>query len=199
MIEKLRQEVHNLKKNEYITVYDENNHLMRSFFWHDGKIIEYVDNFHSWELSDKAYFSLFNSKIPLPFITFYKTDENGWIFRVKQENLQEVQKQLNSQDKNNAKIIYNKLIDDVGKKVNFRDEADGGILVCAVASDEDYYYVIVNENDYKTTFSSCVCKYTIIDENPIQNNKQALLQTVIDKIANTQDVIFTDINFFKNE
>lgn len=197
MIEKLRQEVHNLKKDEYITVYDENNHLMRSFFWHDGKIIEYVDNFHSWELSDKAYFSLFNSKIPLPFITFYKTDENGWIFRVKQENLQEVQKQLNSKEKNNAKIIYNELIDDIGKKVNFRDEADSGILICAVASDEDYYYVIVNENDYKITFSSCVCKYKIIDENPIQNNKQALLQTVIDKILNTQDVIFTDINFFK--
>ena len=76
-----------------------------------------------------------------------------------------------------------------------------GLLVCAVSSDEDYYWVYI-ETNLKVHLSSCVGGYEIIEGNEvefsilkhlIENDPESLYLRILENFKGTSDAIFTPI------
>lgn len=119
-----------------------------------------------------------------------------------QRRIYELQK---SEEDNNLKLIVNELKEDCGKIVNFYEDKTPLLLICAVSSEEDYYYVCLEKN-MKFHYESCVSKYSIIDDEKIiaemkewqKENMNEIKNAIYKTLFGRFDVPFTDLsNIFK--
>lgn len=119
-----------------------------------------------------------------------------------QRRIYELQK---SEEDNNLKLIVNELKEDCGKIVNFYEDKTPLLLICAVSSEEDYYYVCLEKN-MKFHYESCVSKYSIIDDEKIiaemkewqKENMNEIKNAIYKTLFGRFDVPFTDFsNIFK--
>lgn len=92
-----------------------------------------------------------DSLLPLELIC-KRCGHNNTIPSIKEH----IEKQLNSSSTNNLKIIKEEI---ENGKIGGRWCTDGsniGLIIGAVATIEDYYYVVLTPNDYKLQYWSCV-------------------------------------------
>lgn len=110
-----------------------------------------------------------------------------------------------SEEGNNLKLIANELKEDCGKIVSFYEDNTPLLLICAVSSEDDYYYVCLEKN-MKFHYETCVSKYSIIDDEKIIAEMKEWQKENINEIKNAIyktlfgrfDVPFTDFsNIFK--
>ena len=110
-----------------------------------------------------------------------------------------------SEEDNNLKLIVNELKEDCGKIVSFYKDNTPLLLVCAVSSEEDYYYVCLEKN-MKFHYETCLSKYSIINDEKIIAEMKEWRKENINEIKNAIyktlfgrfDVPFTDFsNIFK--
>ena len=110
-----------------------------------------------------------------------------------------------SEEDNNLKLIVNELKKDCGKIVSFYGDNTPLLLICAVSTEEDYYYVCLEKN-MRFHYETCVSKYSIIDDEKIITEMKEWKKENINEIRNAIykavfgqfDVPFTDFsNIFK--
>lgn len=110
-----------------------------------------------------------------------------------------------SEEDNNLKLIVNKLKEDCGKIVSFYGDNTPLLLICAVSTEEDYYYVCLEKN-MRFHYETCVSKYSIIDDEKIITEMKEWKKENINEIRNAIykavfeqfDVPFTNFsNIFK--
>ena len=110
-----------------------------------------------------------------------------------------------SEEDNNLKLIVNELKEDCGKIVSFYGDNTPLLLICAVSTEEDYYYVCLEKN-MRFHYETCVSKYSIIDDEKIITEMKEWKKENINEIRNAIykavfeqfDVPFTDFsNIFK--
>lgn len=178
---------------------DEENNLREYHNVYDTVKVEDVPPCYS-SLRNEAYVNkYYNDENLISFKTFINIEE--FLNYIKEEIKKEVNEQLKNEDSNASKI-YDGLKNDVGKIINFSSK-DRGILLCASSTDEDYYWIYVDEY-CKIHGSSCVGKYQI--EENVENYPKLLalskdknkLKKIIDKFQeeNTTDYIFTNLTYF---
>lgn len=104
----------------------------------------------------------------------------------------------------NCYRIIQEIEQDGGKFVSFSDRDDDcGLLVCATSTDEDYYWVYI-DNDFKVHYSSAVGGYDSIAEedinrhcpnirNAVNTDKETIAHILNEDIKNRIDYIFTPI------
>lgn len=105
----------------------------------------------------------------------------------------------NSETNNNLKLITKELSIDCGKIVTFSNNGIPMLLVCALASDEDYYYLAIDK-DFKIHYETCVGKYHLVsDEECISemekwcNDNNSIIKKVIEgHFDENCEVPFTD-------
>lgn len=97
------------------------------------------------------------------------------------------------------------LKEDCGKIVSFYEDNTPLLLICAVSSEDDYYYVCLEKN-MKFHYETCVSKYSIIDDEKIitemkewqKENMNEIKNAIYKKLFGRFDVPFTDFsNIFK--
>lgn len=111
-----------------------------------------------------------------------------------------IKKKLNDVNDNNLKLIKSFVDTNGGKYI---ETPNGKIeyLIGASATDEDYYYITVN-NDIKISFISCVGHIDIVKpidselsklNDIIKNNPKLIIEKLKNIINNSCDVIFSGI------
>ncbi len=134
-----------------------------------------------------------------PYIEFMWVDEIDLKYLRRKEIHQCINEALESKETNNAKLISEELKDDKYKIVSFDGDNNVSMLICAVSSDEDYYYVSIDRN-MKIHYDSCVGKYHIVDDDKVineynqwLNENKVEIQNEIDKaVYQGFDVPFTN-------
>lgn len=196
-----------MKDGQYLVIIDQKGIVRASFFKKEGKLYEYFDIFTVKSLDDYKEFAyplsfLFRNKPLAKTYTYVICDQNQWCEQIKANNLKWAKDKLDEDDDNNAKLIYKDILKDGGKFVSFGSRFNNnGLLVCAVSSDEDYYWVYI-ESNLKIHLSSCVGGYDIIDGDEvefnilkylIENDPESLYQRVLERFKGTSDAIFTPV------
>lgn len=109
------------------------------------------------------------------FLRFLNVTDNISLKWLNEDELRNIRRQTivrqidearKSKENNNLKIIVDELKEDCGKIVSFYNDNVPLLLVCAVSSEEDYYYVGIDKN-MKLHYESCVGKYDAIDDKGI--------------------------------
>lgn len=201
--------INNLKEGEILGVLDKNYSLIHTFLKKNNKTYLHVTIFNIIDLDDMNDMSYF---IDPSIINGDDSDLNcvllnveQWFDLIKSKIQHDVDKELKSSENNNAKVIYNEILQDGGNVVSFNGD-ECGLLVAAVATDEDYYWVYIN-SDLKICLSSCVGSYDILEYNDcsfdtvmeyVNKYPDRLIQKIKDKIAQNIDFIFTPIILTKN-
>lgn len=208
----LFEKIQKLLENEikFVVVLYDDNIIGIYYLDEENNLCEYHNVYETHKVEDvpPCYSSLrnesyvnkyYNEEKLISFKTFNKIED--FAKYIKEEIKKEVNEKLKD-DNSNASKIYNKLKKDIGKIIKFSSE-DIGILLFASSTDEDYYWVYVDEN-CKLHGSSCVGKYQL--EENIENYTKLLglsrdknkLKEIIDKFSeeNIMDYIFTDLTYF---
>jgi hypothetical protein len=195
-----------MKDNQYLAIIDQESIIKASFIKMGGKIYEYFDIFTIKCLDDYKEFAyplsfLFRNEPNAKTYIYHICDEYEWNERLKANNLKWAKEELKDSN-SNAKLIYEEILKDGGKFVSFGSlPNDVGLLVCAVSSDEDYYWVYI-ETNLKVHLSSCVGGYEIIEGNEvefnilkhlIENDPESLYLRILENFKGTSDAIFTPI------
>lgn len=196
-----------MKDNQYLAIIDQEGIIKASFIKMGGKIYEYFDIFTIKCLDDYKEFAyslsfLFRDEPNAKTYIYHICDEYEWNERLKANNLKWAKEKLDEDGDNNTKLIYKDILKDGGKFVSFGSlPNDVGLLVCAVSSDEDYYWVYI-ETNLKVHLSSCVGGYEIIEGNEvefsilkhlIENDPESLYLRILENFKGTSDAIFTPI------
>lgn len=196
-----------MKDNQYLAIIDQEGIIKASFIKMNGKIYEYFDIFTIKCLDDYKEFAyslsfLFRDEPNAKTYIYHICDEYEWNERLKANNLKWAKEELDEDGDNNTKLIYKDILKDGGKFVSFGSlPNDVGLLVCAVSSDEDYYWVYI-ETNLKVHLSSCVGGYEIIEGNEvefnilkhlIENDPESLYLRILENFKGTSDAIFTPI------
>nr|DAF43855.1 MAG TPA: hypothetical protein [Myoviridae sp. ctNQV2] len=195
-----------MKDNQYLAIIDQEGIIKASFIKMNGKIYEYFDIFTIKCLDDYKEFAyplsfLFRNEPNAKTYIYHICDEYEWNEILKANNLKWAREKLKDNN-SNAKLIYEEILKDGGKFVSFGSlPNDVGLLVCAVSSDEDYYWVYI-ETNLKVHLSSCVGGYEIIEGNEvefnilkhlIENDPESLYLRILENFKGTSDAIFTPI------
>jgi hypothetical protein len=195
-----------MKDNQYLAIIDQEGIIKASFIKMGGKIYEYFDIFTIKCLDDYKEFVyplsfLFRNEPNAKTYIYHICDEYEWNERLKANNLKWAKEELKDSN-SNAKLIYEEILKNGGKFVSFGSlPNDVGLLVCAVSSDEDYYWVYI-ETNLKVHLSSCVGGYEIIEGNEvefnilkhlIENDPESLYLRILENFKGTSDAIFTPI------
>lgn len=198
---------HQMKNGEYLTIIDQEGNVKASFFKKEEKFYEYFNIFTATPLDDYKEFAsplsfLFRNEPSVKTYTYHICNQAQWSKQIKISNFKNVLKELTESGNNNAKFISKKIDIDGGKLVSFGSSLNfKGLLVCAVATDEDYYWVYIDTN-LGVNLSSCVGGYEFIDGNGVEFNilrnlmesdPESLYQRVLERFENTSDAIFTSI------
>lgn len=196
-----------MKDNQYLAIIDQEGIIKASFIKMNGKIYEYFDIFTIKCLDDYKEFAyslsfLFRDEPNAKTYIYHICDEYEWNERLKANSLKWAKEKLDEDGDNNTKLIYKDILKDGGKFVSFGSlPNDVGLLVCAVSSDEDYYWVYI-ETNLKVHLSSCVGGYEIIEGNEvefnilkhlIENDPESLYLRILENFKGTSDAIFTPI------
>lgn len=189
------------EKTPYLVVLADDRYYIH-YYKDENSWKEYRGSFNVMDIeTENAKFGTFLNfgKEHHPYIEFMWVDETDLRYLRRKEIHQCVIEALESEDNTNAKLIREELKEDKYKVVSFDGNDVEGMLICAVSSDEDYYYVTINK-DMMLHYNSCVGKYQTIDnEEVIEGYKQWLsenkveIQSIIDKaVYQGFDVPFTD-------
>lgn len=136
-----------------------------------------------------------------PHVEFIWANEST-LRALRKESIQlDIDKALESTDDTNIKLIKKEVEEDKGKVVKFDARDIPEILLCAVSSDEDYYYVGI-DMDMNLHYSSCVGGYKLVDDESICetynewyiDNKQKIQDELEKQLKDGFDVPFTDIH-----
>ena len=138
-------------------------------------------------------------------IKFEWVNKNG-LKKIRRQTIQRrIDESKKSEEDNNLKLIVNELKEDCGKIVSFYKDNIPLLLVCAVSSEEDYYYVCLEKN-MKFHYETCLSKYSIIDDEKIiaemkewrKENINDIKNAIYKTLFGRFDVPFTDFsNIFK--
>lgn len=138
-------------------------------------------------------------------IKFEWVNEKG-LKKIRRQTIQRrIDECKKSEEDNNLKLIVNELKEDCGKIVSFYEDNTPLLLICAVSSEDDYYYVCLEKN-MKFHYETCVSKYSIIDNESIitemkewqKENMNEIKNAIYKKLFGRFDVPFTDFsNIFK--
>ena len=138
-------------------------------------------------------------------IKFEWVNENG-LKKIRRQTIQRrIDESKKSEEDNNLKLIANELKEDCGKIVSFYKDNIPLLLICAVSSEEDYYYVCLEKN-MKFHYETCLSKYSIIDDEKIiaemkewrKENINDIKNAIYKTLFGRFDVPFTDFsNIFK--
>lgn len=111
-----------------------------------------------------------------------------------------INNKINDINDNNLKLIK-LFVDKNGGKYIKTPNGEIEYLIGASSTDEDYYYITVN-NDIKINFISCVCHIEVVEsvdnnlsnlKNIIKNNPSLIIDKVKKIIDGSCDVIFSGI------
>lgn len=186
---------------------------------HDGEYDYYCHYFYleddgEWYEFDGfsvKNFKRYNSELSLRYLSEKDDIKLEWVNEkgLRKIRRQTIQKRIDeskkSEEDNNLKLIVNELKEDCGKIVSFYKDNTPLLLVCAVSSEEDYYYVCLEKN-MKFHYKTCLSKYSIIDDEKIIAEMKEWRKENINEIKNAIyktlfgrfDVPFTDFsNIFK--
>lgn len=170
-IEDLKPYIDKLGRSEVLCIYSNNNNsLLDMIFIHvkNRKPYEYVNIFSSKEIkedSDEHYFFNMLKKEDCHFVI--QTRKSFFLYK-RSENFNEYMRALEDKKMNNAKLILNRIKKDQGKYVVFdfggeRNPRFEGFLLSIAASDEDYYYVYLKQNN-TIDMMTCVSTYHVVED-----------------------------------
>lgn len=202
-----------LQNGLYLIIYDKDDDIIGRFTKNaDGKIIEihnvlFSDNIEEYldEESINAHSILFRNIRNYELNKYVICERKEYIKRCK-DFIKKIIDRVNEIKKPNTyTLICDSIERDAGKYVKFgENERDKGILVAACDSDEDLYWVIIN-NNMKIMMESAVGTYTIIEDKKElkgmnkelkrlqEEEPDKLLKMVTDFFENEVDYIFTNI------
>lgn len=204
LINKVKQEIEQWdrstenKDRPYLVVTYNHNYYCH-YFKKEGKWFEFNNSFNVIDLSDNnetSFLKFLDKKYPTRLLW---ADE-ATLKAIRRVTLQkQINESRNSKENSNFKLIIEELKNDCGKIVTFANDDIPLLLICAVTTEEDYYYVGIDK-DMKPHFESCVGKYYVIDDKCIiqkmerwliDNNNE--IKTVVQKaLSEGFDVPFTD-------
>lgn len=139
-------------------------------------------------------------------IKFEWVNEKG-LRKIRRQTIQRrIDESKKSEEENNLKLIVNELKEDCGNIVSFHEDNTPLLLVCAVSTEDDYYYVGL-EKGMKFHYETCVNKYSIINDEKIIAEMKEWQKENINEIKNAVyktlfgrfDVPFTDFSIIFNE
>lgn len=170
----------------------------------DNELKIYFDLYHSLNVEDGIPYIDKNTQIDADdFKIIQLKDINYYI----NNNIKKSLEYSKSNKDSNYHIICDEINSDGGNIVCFNYD-DWGLLICAVSTDEDYYwcYLKLNErNHLKVCFSSCVGGYDIITSDKLNGEMISLRERCQNDIQKTKqfiedyfethltDVVFTEI------
>lgn len=174
------------------------------YFEYDGGWYEFdgfsVKNIKTYECRLALRYLSEKDNIKLEWV-----DENG-LKKIRRQTIQRrIDESKKSEEDNNLKLIVNELKEDCGKIVSFYGDNTPLLLICAVSTEEDYYYVCLEKN-MRFHYETCVSKYSIIDDEKIitemkewqKENMNEIKNVIYKKLFGRFDVPFTDFsNIFK--
>lgn len=186
------------KDRPYLVVTYNHNYYCH-YFKRDDKWFEFNNAFNVIELSDNneaSFLKFLDERYPTRLL---------WVDEVTLKIIRRVtlQRQINelrnSKETSNFKLIVEELKNDCGKIITFANDGIPLLLICAVTTEEDYYYVGIDKN-MKLHYESCVGKYNIVNNKEIiQEMKKWLMgnnneiKTVVQKaLFEGFDVPFTN-------
>lgn len=192
----------------YLMVYADNRYYIHYYkdekSWKEYRGSFNVMDIENDKLAEAATFLNFVGDEHIPNIEFRWVD--GITLRLERRKEIKIclKEALTSEDSTNAKLIREELKEDKGKIVSFDEGKTYSMLVCAVSSDEDYYYLSIDKK-MKTHYCSCVGKYQIIDDESVIKEYKQWLSDNLKKIQDTInvavyqgfDVPFTNSRFLK--
>lgn len=170
-IEELQPYIDELRNYDKLCIFhNETKQLLDTLYINpkDHKLYEYYNLFSSHEIEDDdRYYFFKHIKSEDAYVEIFPVEH--WCGYLRKRNYDWFMESLKSEEKNNAKIIYEEIKKDQGKYVTFTfcGESDPkymGVLLSIAVSDEDYYYVYLDEND-EIQEMTCVSGYKVIEEN----------------------------------
>lgn len=177
----------------------------------DGLWYENYDIFTDFLITDND--GNFNDKTKiLRYLSIESEIRLKWMNKFELINLKrdtirrQIDEARNSETVNNLKLLTKELSLDCGKIVTFSNNGIPMLLVCALASDEDYYYLAVDK-DFKIHYESCVGKYHLVtDEECISEMKKwqvdnnfTIKKVIEEHFDEDFEIPFTDYSqLFKN-
>lgn len=177
----------------------------------DGLWYENYDIFTDFPITDNNG----NFTNDVKILRYLSTDREikiRWMNRLELINLKRdtIKKQIdearNSETDNNLKLITKELSLDCGKIVTFSNNGIPLLLICALASDEDYYYLAIDK-DFKIHYETCVGKYHLVSDKECisemekwRNDNNLIIKKVIEEHFDKDfEVPFTNYSqLFKN-
>lgn len=170
-IEELQPYINELRNYDKLCVFhNETKELLDTLYINpkDHKLYEYYNLFSNHKIEDDDRYCLFKDiKSEDAHIEILPLEH--WCGYLRKRNYDWFMESLQSDEKNNAKLIYEEIKKDQGKYITFTfggkpDLKYAGILLSIAASDEDYYYVYLDGNN-EIQEMTCVSGYKVIDEN----------------------------------
>lgn len=169
--EDIKPYIEKLDRSEKLCIFSKsNNSLLDTIFIHtkNGKPYEYVNIFFIREIKEDSDQYHFFKDIRKEDCYFSVKTTKDWFLYKRKENYDQYIKALEDKEENNAKLILNEVKRDQGKYVIFdfgghRDPKFEGFLLSVAASDEDYYYVYLKQ-DNTIDMLTCVSGYHLVED-----------------------------------
>lgn len=168
------------------------------------RILLYGDIFSSFELNSHICKSLLKEIEDNEELECKIVNDDTWKNYQRALNRLHIDKQLLSDEENNAKTLVKEFDVYGGSYVNLSGET--GLLVGIVSSDEDYYYLAFDKHR-KLRFSTCVGTIELAErisrdfsvlDYMIQNQSEELIEMINNILNETTDVLMTPICLKKN-
>ena len=116
-------------------------------------------------------------------------------------NKQHASSQINSDQDNNLKLIKRELENKYGGSFISFHNSQPVYCICAVDSEDDYYWVGINK-DYKLKYFTCCGNPTILKKIPeelytfnleLKDDPESILKIINEELSKVSDFPFTDI------
>lgn len=167
----LKPYIKQLGRYDKLCIFSKRTHVLLDTIYinpNDRKLYEYHNILCSHEIRENEDRYYFFEHIRKEDSYFCVLNIEDWTSYKRKRNYDEYMRALEDKAENNAKLILEDIKKDQGKYVFFtfqsgRDEKYEGFLISVVASDEDYYFVYLT-NDNRLRLITCVSGYKVIED-----------------------------------
>lgn len=166
----IKKDLKKLDKNTVLCIFYHDLEYFDTIYFKDNLIYKYQNIFYSEKINLSELINYYKFKNVYSKII---TKEN-WIILKRNQILKNFKEELSSKQDNNAKLLFKDIEKNQGKCISFSYNTnnilkDSGILLSIAGTDEDYYYIFLN-NKKEIHLISCVAKYKILNNNLLDIN-----------------------------
>ena len=161
--ENITEQLDALKPGEYLVCLDiRTKCLLLTFARHrtNGKLYEMYNSLSSHEVDDHYRNVIMKHEwnIEARFVATLVCTYDMVLALLRRDIRRGIEQEENSAEHNNLKSIRQKIVDNGGQFIRTEFEEKEALLLGAIATDEDYYYVSIDA-DYNIELASCVGKF----------------------------------------